>query len=290
MSASLEKHMLSRFNFEAKTVDEALFYYRNRSIQMLHRDLSWDGNYKDLGWGISVKINYRNELYDSVYVFEKNKGHFSKWLKEGSRNYLSMTDCHDMAAFLSKHSIPHKLIRPDNNECYYSIKCQYGDTRAKRSNEFYMNHIDEGIYILQKMDVRQKIIDAYCLHPIFQNDTDLSSAFVSSQHITLPQEEVFLAMEYRNIANAYLPHREISSISEIKLSPLEEVNQMLIADKIQNRKDFEKYHLNVHPNSAGLVKYFSNWFERLSITEEFYQEVVSEIESKTGNNVIGYNF
>ena len=41
-----------------------------------------------------------------------------------------------------------------------------------------------------------------------------------------------LAMEYRNIANACLSHRDISSASEIALSPLEEVNHMLRADKI----------------------------------------------------------
>lgn len=52
---------------------------------------------------------------------------------------------------------------------------------------------------------------------------------------------LLLAVEYRNIANGYLSF--MPSRPEVKLSPIDDVNKMLIADKIQNRKDFENYHL-----------------------------------------------
>jgi hypothetical protein len=52
---------------------------------------------------------------------------------------------------------------------------------------------------------------------------------------------------------------------------------MLIADKIQNRKDFELYHLGKHERSSELDSYFKNWLERLDITEEFYQETKKEL-------------
>ena len=50
---------------------------------------------------------------------------------------------------------------------------------------------------------------------------------------------------------------------------------MLIADKIQNRKDFELYHKETHPRSAELDKYFRNWLQKLNIDESFYQEIIA---------------
>ena len=76
---------------------------------------------------------------------------------------------------------------------------------------------------------------------------------------------IMLAMEYRRVANAYLSTRKIESISEIELSPLKEVQQMLIADKIQNNKDFRLYNRD-HPRYDELCQYFDNWLDRLEIT------------------------
>jgi len=53
---------------------------------------------------------------------------------------------------------------------------------------------------------------------------------------------------------------------------LKEVNDMLISDKIQNRKDFEIYHLGKHERSSQLDQYFKNWLTKLDISEEQYQE------------------
>ena len=58
---------------------------------------------------------------------------------------------------------------------------------------------------------------------------------------------------------------------------------MLIADKIQNRKDFELYHLGKHERSSELEQYFKNWLERLNITEEFYQEIKREFVKEKKN-------
>ena len=80
-------------------------------------------------------------------------------------------------------------------------------------------------------------------------------------------------MEYRNIANAHLSHRKIFYLDEIKLSPLKIVNDMLIADKIQNRKDFEIYHKNRHKRSEELDCYFRDWLRRLSISEDVYNKI-----------------
>ncbi len=61
--------------------------------------------------------------------------------------------------------------------------------------------------------------------------------------------------------------------NEIRLSPIIEVNQMLMADKLQNRKDFEIYQEGIHERSSELKQYFMNWFKRLEISEEMYQNI-----------------
>jgi hypothetical protein len=100
------------------------------------------------------------------------------------------------------------------------------------------------------------------LHPLLQLDPDLEKNFdvIVAQ---CDKRAVALAMEYRNIANAYLSRREIDTLEEVALSPLEGVNRMLVADKIQNYKDFMAHHYETHPRRRELNEYFHNWFERL---------------------------
>lgn len=46
---------------------------------------------------------------------------------------------------------------------------------------------------------------------------------------------------------------------------------MLIADKVQNYKDFEIYHKSTHPRSKELDQYFKNWLQKLNINTDQYQ-------------------
>jgi len=143
------------------------------------------------------------------------------------------------------------------------IKSYYGTTSAKRSKVPYMNHITEGLDILQLMASTELAKRAYCIHPIVQADVDLLKNIGVLKDID--GDVMALAMEYRRVANAYLSPRIIKDIREIELSPLDDVNDMLIADKLQNEKDFRKYHLGTHPRSKELEEYFSNWFKRLDL-------------------------
>jgi hypothetical protein len=52
---------------------------------------------------------------------------------------------------------------------------------------------------------------------------------------------------------------------------------MLIADKIQNRKDFELYHEGTHERSLELKCYFIDWLWRLGVREGEYQEFKKSI-------------
>lgn len=143
------------------------------------------------------------------------------------------------------------------------IKSYYGTAITKRSKVPLMNHITEGIDILDMIAATELAKRAYCIHPIVQADVDLLKNIHRIKNVD--GHVVALAMEYRRVANAYLSPRVIKSIDEIELSPLEDVNDMLRADKLQNEKDFRKHHLGTHPRSKELEEYFLNWFKRLDL-------------------------
>lgn len=163
---------------------------------------------------------------------------------------------------------------------YQLIASFYGTDKTKRSQVPFIHHIHEGLVVLQELQTSLPTQEAYCLHPIFQSDETLMQ-YYQSDLSKISNETLILVMEYRSIANQYLSQRIIKDISEIKLSPLKEVNQMLIADKVQNYKDFVLYHQANHPRSKELTQYFHHWFDVLGIEETQYQFLVEQIKQKT---------
>ena len=162
---------------------------------------------------------------------------------------------------------------------YKLIARHYGDRVAKRSQVRLMNHINEGLIILDMIGATEDSKRAFCLHPLFQADPDLEeNAYMASfvaPHVLL------LTMEYRNIANAFLSDKmDDTIIGDIKLSPLYEVNDMLVADKVQNRKDYINYHKDTHARSAQLDLYFENWLSALSVNDVAYNRFCKAIEAR----------
>lgn len=158
---------------------------------------------------------------------------------------------------------------------YRMIAKYYGDRVAERSQIPLMNHIDEGIEILMGCDAAQYVQEAFCLHPLIQGDADLEANHREILGSTcLSMKAVMLATEYRRAANAYLckPETDAWSIDDAKKHIgllLPEIRLMLIADKVQNRKDFMAAHYGTHARSDQLLKYFNNWHEILGIPQEY---------------------
>lgn len=166
---------------------------------------------------------------------------------------------------------------------YRAITRFYGDKRAKRSQVLLIDHINQGIEILNRMDADEVVMEAYAVHPIFQSNPDLKENFY--QCADLHPLVVLYAMEYRSTANGFLSNQiekgpgswgaeEIYPKVPLRLSPLAPVNLMLVADKVQNRKDFLRYHKGTHDRSDELDFYFNMWLRALDISEEKYQELV----------------
>ena len=163
---------------------------------------------------------------------------------------------------------PDKALLDDLDIPLQMISEYYMDDRAKRSKVPKMNHIWEGLAILNFLQTenpdnpRVDAMAAFCIHPLIQADADFKENFTWVAK-NVDSYIMGLAVEYRSVANEYLSHREIRDIREIRLSASSEVNDMLIADKVQNYKDFMKYRYGTHPRSAELDQYFKNWITKL---------------------------
>ncbi|CAN1212638.1 hypothetical protein TUMEXPCC7403_20700 [Tumidithrix helvetica PCC 7403] len=170
---------------------------------------------------------------------------------------------------------------------YRLIQQKYKGKVAQRSGVSYMNHIQEGAYILQLIyGNNEDLIEAFCLHPIFQSDKLLSQLFSdsSSELSLISPHAIILGMEYRRVAGNYTIKNKIKSFNSIEIGPLDKVHKMLVADKIQNKKDFMKYlylkhdRPSYHKVSEHVIQYFDSWLNCLSVSQEMYKEIVEQVE------------
>ncbi len=266
----------SRFEFNSETIEGAKNYIVCRATQLLRF------NYKltkieEYHWGISAFFTKFNETFQSIYILKQyqNQGIYQRNVEA---RILTSKEC-GIEDYLIKNNLWYTCENLTPFEEYKIIEDYYGDMKAKRSGVYYMNHIDEGLYILDAIKASEIAKKAYCLHPIVQMDEDLQN----NLHLLKNVDPIVVAtaIEYRSVANDYLSHRYLPAegiMAEIRLSPLRDVNDMLIADKIQNRKDFELYHKGKHERSHYLEVYFNNWFKRLVIDENFYNTCFQELQ------------
>lgn len=162
---------------------------------------------------------------------------------------------------------------------YAAIQEHYGTRRAERSQVMLMEHINQGLRILQAIGADYATQCAYCLHPLFQNDAELLSTGVGYAHYSKNPYSIMLVMEYRQQANAWLSDKVRSSAGAIyhdgepHPGPLFEVKNMLIADKVQNYKDFLLHHFTTHERAQELDFYFMRWLKVLGITPIRFQDL-----------------
>lgn len=170
-----------------------------------------------------------------------------------------------------------------------AIASFYGDRCAERSGVPLINHIHEGVAIILALRCQLPNgrhfhnygpVHAYCLHPLFQNDAELTTVGMRAMQTgDLGRLPVALAMEYRACANAWLSDKVRTVGSHMlcdgkpSAGPLPEVAAMLIADKVQNYKDFLQYHDGKHPRSVELSQYFQIWLGHLGVSDELFGDL-----------------
>jgi hypothetical protein len=290
--------MVTRFPMNAATLAEAQGYLRNRAIQLLAsgaRVVSQDSTDEAAVWNFT----YQGKTYASIYLLAPctGQGRYKEIVKAVGLPILTVDDC-QLEKYLRRQNIDHVVVdlHPECDSEYSAITRVYGDQRAGRTDQFYMNHIDEGLAVLNLLQAERGsefTLDdwtmakrVFCLHPMFQGDADFAATMKWGASL-LPLGKysdlyaVAGAVEYRHVANAHLSKHPPKVP---RLSPLPCVNLALMADKVQNRKDFDLYHKGSHPQSDRLDAYFKEWFQVLGISEETYQTIVKDITIPGGDH------
>lgn len=164
-------------------------------------------------------------------------------------------------------------------DAYSLIAQHYGQRRAGRSGVPLIQHIDEGLRVMDSLGAAESAKQAFALHPLVQSDEALGLFLpqLRAQTASVPPAVMLLAMEYRARANGYLSQHTCSADCYPTPGVLPCVRDMLIADKVQNYKDFRLHHAATHPRAARLDEYFHEWFEALGIGAEQLSELLAII-------------
>jgi len=122
---------------------------------------------------------------------------------------------------------------------------------------------------------------AYCVHPLFQDATVFRHLIDTESFEKYDPRVVALGMAYTEIANAWLSDTEKDDDWERPKICIHDVKSMLQADKMQNYKDFLKYHQGTHPRSKELTEYFIDWLEYLHLEKSilFCVQLLEEAQS-----------
>lgn len=184
--------------------------------------------------------------------------------------------------------VPEAIARARWSPEYLAIREHYVDRIAIGSGVPLMQQVEEGLIILDVLDASEDVMRAFCLRPLFQTDENLvryGQDYMDAVDISPPV--LLLVMEYRSKANAWLSekaHRSVAHPHQVvaeglpSVGPLESVRDMLIADKVQGRKEFIRHQRGRHARSDELDLYFKLWLQALGVDQEEYDGLCASID------------
>ena len=156
-----------RFDLHATRAATALSYFRNRAWQFLHddNDYSWSGLVTPLTWR-GVEWGAETMLHDaagtefvSIYVYASQRGHGHlrrhAAARPSAQRYITSPGCgiFDVLAHIGGEPVLAAAFTATPE--YRTIEGFYGDGKARRSGVFFMNHIDEGLFVLRRLNAAE---------------------------------------------------------------------------------------------------------------------------------------
>lgn len=300
----MQKPNFDRFDGVGNTFEAAAGFFQEVARVLLRYQMEWTGVVYEIEGGVATSFKVKpdptkpaiDNEYSCCYIYPANRrvGNARKFVKDivgKNGKTISLHSISHFSTLIKSMDANAKVVLNSNDtetvilSSYRFIEQVYAFKKASRSGLWYMNHIDEGLYILDRLnglglgspDPTDKA--AFASHAALQSDEDIKynyGPWISK--MTNSNRLATKVFEYRAIANDYLSNKVISSPSEIKLSPLEGVNMMLMADKIQNFKDL-MLHNREHPRFEQLHQYFMNWFTALKVPLEVVGTLSLELSS-----------
>lgn len=270
-------------NRDADTLADAMAYllYRTRqSLKFGYRpDLSVNGKIMQVSEdGMVVSVHLVNDGAEdelarkavAYYVLRsaRGKGRYLSAVHAGGIPVLTLDTC-EHAEYLEERNLP--CVIADHPKIYECMSDGFwAGKAAERSGVPYMYHLDEGMAVLKHLGADWNTLTAYCLHPVVQDDDDLRGVIYEATFFdsyAVSTHSLAIAMRFREVANSFLGH---DTVFPYKLPKLDYYTRLLlIADKVQNYKDFKEYHLgSTHmpvDRQDHLAAYFAHWEKLLQV-------------------------
>lgn len=141
---------------------------------------------------------------------------------------------------------------------YNYMKDLFSTSVSKRTKDLSTNPMEEGLAILNILESNHITKKAYCIHQLFHNDESLERSWDGNRFPNCDIKSMLLAMEFRTLYKSK-PNRN----GIIKLSPIKEVNEMMLAYKMQQYKNFEINGRGQTDNDELVESSFKNWIKQL---------------------------
>lgn len=153
---------------------------------------------------------------------------------------------------------------------YRAVAARCGDERAPMSGRPLIRHVEDGMVVLLGMGAPVEAILAYCLHPLCLSDDNLA-AFDPT--VASTPTVLMYAMEFRSNTRSHTPKPPRQPVPAAK-SPLAAVYQMLRADMVLDRLNFEAHQPTTSPYWHADHANVKGWLTAFGVDEGEYERLV----------------
>lgn len=241
-------------------------YEKKLKLKLLRFGYSWVYTVGGTGYSMTrFEDRFGKNKYCVIYVYaqHRNKGVFTKLIDENNDCYLTLPEC-NMVEFFKNKGAEYICLKDGLENHLQVIETYYGTTKAKRSGIPYINHIYEGLGILGVLNASEEAKTGFIWHPLYQDAKIYSENNCASKYSYVA--DTFLRKNYK-INNTKFLEKHLQN---------KDIRDMLIADKVQNYKDFTN-NKDKYAERKDIEKYFLWWFDQLSISHQDLNKYINYI-------------